>query len=46
MEAASSCGGVRYKRYSGQREDWLLKTPIVVLHKTKKAPENLMLFEC
>jgi hypothetical protein len=45
MEAASSCGGVRYKRYSGQREDWFLKSPKVALHITKKAPENLMLFE-
>jgi len=38
MEVISSCGGVRHKRYNVQREQWFLKTKMVVLHKTKKAP--------
>jgi len=38
MVAASSCGGVRHKKYSGQQEQWVLKSPMVMLLKTKKAP--------
>jgi hypothetical protein len=38
MAAASSCGGVRRKKYSGQQEHWFFKSPMVMLLKTKKAP--------
>jgi len=43
MAAASFCSGVQNKRYSVQQERWFLKTPMVVLPKTKKAPVSQLM---